>query len=258
MRIFSSSKREKTFAPRVERFAHQQERTVRRQRLLHNAIRTLTLTGTILGLVYLYSVFRVRTIICLFEEEPCGQEQEQFVQPLVGKSIFPPLEVAHPYYGITIQKMPPQTLKVTFHTPQLLVSIAPDLVHDPTVVVTQEGIVLPIGDDKPSLTLVDAKTAAMDDKQKVEEHRRKLYEDIRDVYERWRAVPVLHIIVLDPTTIYWEMENGSRAIVEAKRVKEQLNSLQLLLKTPTIDLTNKEIDMRFQHPVVRDKQVLIQ
>ncbi len=196
--------------------------------------------------------FRIKTVECQFDSQPCPAEFVTASQTLLGTYIFTAKNVPIPGYSVSITKYFPRKVVVDVRKPiPVIIFIQPNSEY---VAVTADGFLIPVSSQDPLIPqITDASISQKKPGDKIDPSLVNLYKELKSAWSRTLAESVQSVTIESPEKIILSTAEGSDVIVNAEKLTSQLHSLQQLLLTPTIDLAGKEVDLRFTNPVIREK-----
>ncbi len=195
---------------------------------------------------------RVTTVNCTFDEGECAPEQYAATSTLIGRSILASPSVSLPGYKVKYKKNFPHTISVDIKKPIPVVVLY--MPSDPTkgFELTAEGVLLPATHEDDVLPVV------IDDRVEGREIGTTLDSSVVDFYKElksaWnhRIADTIHSIHVTSDGIVKFVGSDFVAILSAGQIADNLRSLQQILLHTTIDVAQKEIDVRFSNPVIKD------
>ncbi|MBP9700262.1 hypothetical protein KBD71_03185 [Candidatus Woesebacteria bacterium] len=219
------------------------------------------LRGVLLGIMFLVvgsfiwiilEQFRVTTIECQFDAQPCPEEFVTASQTVLGRHIFAIQVVPIPGYSVKITRHFPNRILVDVQKPiPVIIFLQPS---NDYVAVTSDGFLIPASNPDPLISqITDTEVSQKKPGDTIDSSRVNMYKELKSAWSRTLAESIRSVTIESPEKIILSTAEGSDVIVNAGKLTSQLHSLQQLLLTPTIDLAGKEVDLRFTNPVIREK-----
>lgn len=234
------------------RSIHQHQNTKNKKMVFRGGLLGFLLI-VIFGFIWIIlEQFRIKTVDCLFDSQPCPTEFVSASQTLTGTHLFTATTVPIPGYTVKLTKHFPNKVIVEVQKPiPVIIFLQPT---NDYVAVTAEGYLIPVSHPDPLIAQIsDASVSQKKPGDKLDASLVNMYKELKSAWNRTLAESVQSVYIESPEKIILSTAEGSDVIVNAGKLSSQLHSLQQLLLTPTIDLAGKEVDLRFTNPVIREK-----
>lgn len=225
------------------------EKQARRKQIVILLLCIITAIGICLGLYAAYSAVKIINIKCTLDSSVCPQELLESTSYFKGKSIFTSVNYSDPYYMFTIKKAFPNTLHFTFKTPKTIATVYNSATDSSQLTLTENGYALPLQERRPAM-LRDARLLTIKTKTLIDQRVFLSIKDILGYIDQQLSAGLVAVYVENSNKILWDF-GAYRAITDTLHLDTQMISLQLLQATPTIELNQVEIDLRFERPVVK-------
>lgn len=198
-----------------------------------------------------FSALRVRTVTCTYSAHDCPDALHEHIQPLKGAFIFrlPHLATTRAY---TLKRTFPDHVDVNFTLSQLLLSFHTQEASESAYSLSTDGHIdrFETRSDQ-TISALDDELASYTDWTPVSKGVLDLYTAIMAFSMKGDHVALSKVYRMSETETILVFTNEMVAIIRDEGAQKMLNSLQAVLTSPTMDLTKKTIDLRFDNPVIR-------
>lgn len=234
------------------RFAEIQDRKKRQQRMVRLVLIAGVFLAVCIATFLLRSFLTVRSVSCFVQTDTCDEALTSSSQVLIGKNMLEPLTISHAYLDVAVKRQWPNTARVTFTKPELLVTFTPSVEGKAPVSLTTNGIVVSFVMEQTSMpAITDLFIETKQQGEHIDEKRLKFYKELLPLLGQLRMEQIRSITIVDDQTVIFSVDSDTQVITDTVDIAGKLETLQTLLDTPTIDRRGKTIDLRFQNPVIK-------
>lgn len=228
----------------------------KRKHAIHVIVGAFAVTVLLILGIFLYrNVFIVRTVTCLFADQPCPEAAIAELERLKGQSMWNTFRETQNKFktalrqvsSISFDRKLPSTLIVTMTPSDILGALNADI-SSGYALVNRNGHVVEVVEERPiGLTVLRIKQPV----NVGDEVETEMKATLEEFSGHGQSIPLVEVFYKDKDDIELRLQNGKTAIVRAFSLAAQLNTLQLLLNEATMIEKVSSIDVRFSHPVLR-------
>lgn len=200
------------------------------------------------------SLLRIQVVSCEYDGEPCPEQYESDVQKIKGSFRIPSPILGLEGFTVATRRVSPQRAAVKISRPIPVVILKPSVDAGKSLAITSDGFVLEVSEAEDDILppITDERLMGYKLGDRLDREVVDLYKELKS---GWTSKLANNIISIQLTrdTITFVGKRKFEAILSLQNISAQLLSLQEILSRPTIEIEEKQIDLRFSRPVIRPR-----
>lgn len=206
----------------------------------------------VVGGFKIFTFFKISQVECHYDGSECSAKLSQAVSTLKGQLIFSRLQAPLPGYTTSIKRTFPNLLQVEIKKP-----IPVAIVRNPEggrFAITSDGYLLEATQEDDLLPpITDESTLGKSVGDQLDRSLVDFYKELKGAWNSKLEATIVTMTVSKDGTVRMHATEDRVVLLTRSELTSGLHSLQEILESTTIDSSAKEIDVRFSHPVIRDR-----